>query len=612
MTASMDRALLAALIAATAWAASPDVSRLQAQEAPQEEAPEPPSRPQSLLPGRQEEAPPAEEAPQPLLPGSTSAEPAAPSQTAVMPQSGTTASPVSPEAPLPLASKADLRTIGPLIPANGGYGPDLWSGSSGGFISVLLPKLPAPIGSRFGQIALRRALATSAPLPAGADPIMFHAARTHLLLRLGEADLASRLAAAVPQSAFSRQMYTIAGQAHLAAMNVPATCPLASKAIVFSPDNIWPLLSAVCSGIQGDDSGAALGLDLARQSDTLKVNKFDLYLADRMVTAVTGGGRGGVVDWPKDGLLTTFRLAGIYGGGQSLPVSALENKNSAVFGWIAKSGMVESSTRVVAGWTAASTGVLTTDEWISLWAQRGSQMSPAQLAYAPEGLLLRANTAPYKERLAVMQQLWKLGKNPRGDLAMRLLTSDAAARMPLNTLAVPDAPDLVRSMILGGRFAEARAWWPYLLSQKNNPAAASALLEIWAGLELTDWKNQIPANAVLLQSWIKAQPSDLQNRRGRLLVGALKGLGYAFAATADVPRVKDSPSGAVYDRLRDASRRRAKGEVIVLGSLVMGDQLDSISAETLQEVTRAYRNVGLVVEARLIAAEVVLQAGRDQ
>jgi hypothetical protein len=97
-----------------------------------------------------------------------------------------------------------------------------------------------------------------------------------------------------------------------------------------------------------------------------------------------------------------------------------------------------------------------------------------------------------------------------------------------------------------------------------------------------------------------------------LMVGALKGLGYGFAATADVPRIDDTPSGAALDRLRDATKRRAQGEVIVLGSLLMGEKLDSISPETLQEVTRAYRAVGLVAEARLIAAEVILQAGRDQ
>ncbi len=584
---------------------------LRAQEATQEEAPAPPQRPQSLLPGRINAPESADQSPEPILPG-TSGNPPAASGTADVPQTAASAPSSGPETQLPLPATADLRTIGPLTQSSGGYGPTLWSGSSGGFVTVLLPKLPAPIGSRFGQIALRRALATAATAPDGTDPVPFHAARTQLLLRLGEADLASRLAAAVPQAAYSRQMYAIAGQAHLAALNVPATCPLASKAIVFSPDNIWPLLSAVCSGIQGDDSGAALGLDIARQSDTLKVNKFDLYLADRMLTAVTGGGRGGVVDWPQDGLLTTFRLAGIYGGGQSLPVSAFKNKNSAVFGWLAKSAMVESSTRYVAGWTAASTGVLNTDEWIGLWAQRGSQMSPSQLAYAPEGLLLRANTAPYKERIAVMKQLWKLGKNPRGDLAMRLLTSDAATRLAPNMVYAADAPELVRSMILGGRFSEARTWWPYLQAQKGNSVATSALLEIWAGLELTDWKNQIPANAKLLEAWINAQPSDLQKRRGRLLVAAMKGLGYDFAATADVPRINDAPRGAVYDRLRDAARRRAQGEVIVLGSLAMGDTLDAISPETLQEVTRAYRAVGRVAEARLIAAEVVLQAGRDQ
>jgi hypothetical protein len=609
MTVSAAKASAAALLAGLVWSFSLAAG---AQESAQveEEAPQP-SRPQSLLPGRIDAPEPLSSGPEPILPGAASAPPAQ-AGTADVPQTAASGPSAPPVEGLPLVPTNDLTSFGPLTRTTGGYGPALWNGSRGSFVTAVLPKLPTPVGSRFGQITLRRALASEATVPAGADPIPFHAARVNVLLRLGEADLASRLAATVPQQAYNRNMYVVAGQAHLAAFNVPATCPLASRAIVFSPDNIWPLLSAVCSAIQGDDSGAALGIDIARQSETLKVNKFDLYLADRMLTAVAGGGRGGVIDWPKDGLLTTFRLAGVYGGGQSLPISAFKQKNSAVYGWIAKSGMVDSTTRFVASWSAVATGVLTTDEWIGLWAQRGSQMSPAQLAYAPEGLLLRANTAPYKERVAVMKQLWKMGsKNPRADLSMRLLTSDAAARLPQNPMFLPDLPDLVRSMILGGRFAEARAWWPYLQTLKTKAAQAAAL-EIWAGLELTDWKNAIPANAKLLEAWVSTQPADVQKRRGQLMVGALKGLGYGFAATADVPRIDDTPSGAALDRLRDATKRRAQGEVIVLGSLLMGEKLDSISPETLQEVTRAYRAVGLVAEARLIAAEVILQAGRDQ
>jgi hypothetical protein len=558
-----------------------------------------PSRPQSLIPGR---APARDAVPD------TSGTPA-PVRTSAPRAGPPVSSPaVVPDGAVPLDAAATLGLAGPLTLQNGGYGPDLWSGSAGRFVNLILPKLPAPIGSRFGQIALRRALATRAEGPAGAEPIPFHAARTHLLLRLGEADLASRLAGQVAQPFYTRQMYTVAVQAHLSAMNVPATCPLAAKAIVFSPDNLWPLLTAICSGIQGDEGGAALGLDIARQSDKLKVNRFDLWLADRMLTAVTGGGRGGVIDWPDDGLLTSFRLAGVYGSGQALPVAALRGKNSAVMGWLAKSGLVDSSTRTLAGWTAAATGVLTTDEWIGLWAQRGSLMSPSQLAYAPEGLLLRANTAPVKERLAVMKQIWTMNKTARGNLSGYLLTADAATRIPPDGAHSAAAPDLVRSMILGGRFEQARTWWTILAAQKKNAAA----LEIWAPLELIDWDHKIPATSQLLEQWIKAQPSDLQKRRGKLLVGALKGLGYAFAATADVPRIDDAPSGAVYERLRDATRRHAKGEVIVLGALIMGSTLDSISAESLQEVTGAYRGVGLEFEARLIAAEVVLQAGRDQ
>jgi hypothetical protein len=572
--------------------------------APADAQPEAPSRPQSLLPGQIDGPQSTDVAPTgapTIVPENPTSDDAIASGTSAAPAPSATAA-----LPLPSTQRKPEDALGVLDPTTGGFDRTLWQGSLGSFITELMNRMQVPIGSRIGHITLRRALASKAVAPRGSDPVSFDAARTQLLLRLGEADLASRLAAQVPQASYNRRLYAVAAQAHLAAFNLPATCPLAAKAIVFSQDSIWPLLSAICAALQGDEGGAALGLELAR--DSAKVNRFDLAIADRMVTAVTGGGRGGIVDWPEKGILTTYRLATIYLGGQVMPSFAITKSNAAVQGWMAQSGAVDSQARMLAGWTAASTGVMNTDAWIGLWASRGAAMSPAVLAYAPEGNLMRANTGLIANRLKAIKGLWALGKSDRGRMAMYLLSSDAAARLPVLPQFEADAGNLTRAMMLGGKTEAALRWYD-VLGRAKSATAQSERLEMWAALEILDSKNRVAGSADQLKNWIAAQPEAIREKRGRLALAALRGLGVAYAQDASVGvKVDDTPSGKVFELLAAAAARRAKGEVVVLAALVMGDQPESVNGESLEQVVKAYRRVGLEREARLMAAEAVLMA----
>ncbi len=598
-----DMAHLRLLAVALLCAAAPVLAQDAPDGAPDEQAEPAPSRPQSLLPG-QIDAPQSAD----ITPTEAPSIAIAPvtDDTAIATGSTAPAAPTTVQMPATAALRNPATALGVLDPSTGGYAETIWSGSSGSFVTQVISRMQAPIGSRFGQIMLRRALASRAVAPRGSDAVGFDAARAQLLLRLGEADLASRLVAQVPQASYNRRMYTVAGQSHLAAFNVPATCPLAARAIVFSQDQLWPLLSAICAALQGDEGGAALGLELSR--DSAKVNRFDLAIADRMVTAVTGGGRGGIVDWPAKGKFTTYRLATIYLGGQTLPPAAIQNSNAAVQGWMAQSGAADSAARWQAGWMAASMGALNTDAWIGLWSSRGAAMSPAALAYAPEGLLMRANSGRVDNRLKAMRQLWSLGRSDRGRLAMYLLTSDAAARLPAMRAFDSAAPELVRAMLLGGKFDAARNWHRSL-NANNSGSAKAAALEIWAALEILDSDNAVAGSEEKLQAWVEAQSSDIRERRGRLVLGALRGLGVNYAQDASVGvSVDETPGGKIFDLLSAAAKRKARGEVIVLSALLLGDQPASVNGESLEQIVRALRSVGLEKEARLIALEAVLMA----
>ncbi len=559
-------------------------------------------------------------APESILPGavrspSVPATPAAPITDAVTNPS-VTIEHSGEAAVLPLGAEpaaapimADVGSGGPL-PVGFGTGTDSWAGSRGALATELMRHLEAPLASRYGHIALRRLLMTKASLPAGADPLKFVAARAHLLLRMGEAEAAKMVIETVPVSVYDRGLFTVAAQVHLAAIDLAATCPLAQRAIVFSPDSQWPLLSAICSALQGDDSGAALGLDIAQQGG--KVNKYDLSIAQQAVTAVAGGGRAGLAPWPVGGLFTSYRVGATYASGQSFPDQALISAPIAVQSWLARSAFVDAETRYKLGWTAAALGTMSAEEFISGWAARGAGLDPRVLAYRPEGLLQKAATATTTgARYNAMRQLWAMGKNERSRMAMWLITSDAAARFPLLPSQTAIAPDLLRSMLMGGRLKDARRWAPIVLASEGD-----ALNKAWPLLYFTD-SQVIRPIPKLIEAWLDAQSgtgqnSDIINRRKQMLIASLEGLAPALLTGASISRSSrpdDVSAGSLFIKLADAARRHAKGEVLLLGSLAMGHNWSDVSPGVLKAVLSAYHAVGLDSDARLIAAEAIIMAG---
>lgn len=560
-----------------------------------------------------EPAPDVEEAPTSLLPGNIAPAPA-PAETAPTNGGNDMSPPPASDAAvlavpsLPIVPPENLGGGGSL-PGLHGMGEASWSRSTGGFATQLMLKIPAASASRYQHIALRRLLLTPAKPPAGADPVKFLNARAHLLLRMGEVEAAKIVLNTLPQTAFNRQSYAVAAQAHMAALDLPGACPLATRAIVFSPDAQWPLISGVCSALQGDEGGAALGLDIARQEG--KVNRFDLMLAEQMVTALSGGGRGGEIAWPDNGKFTSYRVGGVYSSGQRFPRKALLTAPSVVQSWLARSGAIDSDTRWALAWTATARGVMSAAEFSSLWALRGGVMDERARAYRPEGVFQRAFAAPsLMVRRTAFAQLLSMGKSEAGLAAMwSLLAAPAAAYPPADPATVKTAdqaafaPMAVRAMIMGGRSADALKWWPVLANSKSAEAS-----KIWALLLVANGNKALPISQARADAWADAQSGDAKTRRIEMTFAVLQGLGYRLKAPfGKNPSLQDD--GVLFEKLADAVARKARGEVVLLSQLALGPNWSQCNASVLYTILRAYLAVGLDAEARMIGAEAMIMSG---
>ena len=86
---------------------------------------------------------------------------------------------------LPPGARRLLTRIGPLTPETGGLAPDAF-GVRGQYAAAIMRKTNGQFASRWGQILLRRSLASAIDTPETINGADLAADRASLLLRMGE------------------------------------------------------------------------------------------------------------------------------------------------------------------------------------------------------------------------------------------------------------------------------------------------------------------------------------------------------------------------------------------------------------------------------------------
>ncbi len=497
---------------------------------------------------------------------------------------------LAPPPPLPSGG-----ALGWLTPEAGGYGPAAFAGSNGRFVTGLMRRIDAPIASRWAEIVLRRALLSVTPPPRGARFADWVSERAWLLVRLGEVDGAKALIDQVPVDRFSPRLYEVAAQVHLAAGDLPALCPLGPTAVTLSREPLWPLVNAMCAGLDGDDLTAASTFDGVRARKT--INTFDLQLAQRVAGAANGSGRAANVEWDNAGRLTAYRFGLAKAAGLPIPQALIDRSPAPVKAWVLRSPSASLDARVSAAPTAAAIGVSSAAELVSLYSAQAVELDPFALDAAPAGRLRAAYAAKTRaERLAALRALWQRGRDERERYGMLILTGKAAALLPVN----PDDPDgeaaKVAAMLAAGLVDPAMRRAPLV---GKSPA-------LWALLAVAE-QGRGPSGSSGFDAWRKAETARLgevrAKRRAQLLAASLEGLGKGdWSDTLDDLGVS-AEANAFTRAIDSAAAGGRKGEVAVLGGIGLQGSWRSVPPRHLQHILAAYRRVGLDGMARMIAAE---------
>ncbi|MET3826930.1 putative membrane protein [Sphingomonas sp. PvP055] len=572
--------------------------------------PRPKSTPQSA-PGTPSTATPAPRPAAPVGPevGSPIAAPT-PSVPALLPtevpEFGATPSPVAtPPSPtdfgafvradMPSYARRSLAQVGVAGPAEGAMAPSAFGRADGRYLETLMRRLRAPIASRWVSIALRRALMARIDTPRGVNGADFAAERAWLLVRMGESVAGRAMAQAVDTEDYTPKMFEAAMQAALASGDPAALCPAAEDGAALGRERGWVLARAMCAGLSGTATKAKPLFDAARKSRV--AGGIDLMLAQKVIGNTGRARQATTIEWDSVPYLTAWRYGLAMAMGVEIPERLLETSAPAVQGWRALSPSLTPGARAGSSEIAAARGILSSAALVDLYAaiDAGDDQPPAAASVA-RNLRAAYDGTDADARITALAKLWDEPKGYEARYARLILTAGAAARIP-TSIEKPDVTRLVAAMLSAGFDTPALRW--------REKAVRGG--DAWAMLTLID-----PAMSTVSYGDVSgyAGENDTTGMKRRMLFAALAGLGRLSAADvaqgAEALAVRVNRSDSWTRAIAKAALDDQPGTVVLLAATgLQSPSWRGVPPEALYHICAALRAVGMVGEARMIAAEAI-------
>ncbi len=531
----------------------------------------------------------------------TQADPGGPSESGVEVVSADEVRRPPPAVEYPSWAHRDPWEVGLLDPEGRGLGAQPWGNASGAFLSTLMRRMETPIGSRWAQIALRNALIARTRAPRDVHPVDWAAERAWLLLRLGEADAARMLVAAVDTDRFTPKMTQVAVQAALATADPPALCGYEAQ-IRRHERPVSQLVSAMCASLAGEPESAAAQIDNARRFG--RIGGIDLILAEKVVGAGSNTGRSVTVEWEPVEQLNAWRFGLATATGMVPPKRLIDDSSPRLRAFQARAPLLSPQERIESALIAAGLGVFSSQSLIDLYSAIYDSTDQSDLPNSDAWQVRQAFVASsMDERVAAIGRILELGRDGPAREGARAAAARAASLIRPDSQYQDVAPDLIAAMLAGGFDRAAASWADAIGNMDDEPAD-----RCWAMLALAS------PNAVSLglantriSAFIRRDDSP-GKRRSALLVAGLAGLGrISTGAANNYSRSNGFGLGleTSWTRMIEAAAGRGQaGTVLVMtGSGLQGVAPDEIPAAHLYRALSALKATGQDYTARMIAAE---------
>lgn len=499
---------------------------------------------------------------------------------------------------LPPGARRLLTRIGPLTPETGGLTPDAF-GVRGQYAAAIMRRTNGQFASRWGQILLRRALASAIDTPDTINGADLAAERASLLLRMGESIAARWIIQAVDYDRASPRLVAAAQQTYLANADPAGMCPYVPAGLAHGDEQAWRLSAAICSGLAGEAGPAGWAIGRVRSSG--RISNFDILLAERVLGATGSGRRSTTIEWDNIDRLTSWRFGMATATAVPVPEALRTAAPANMKGWTVLAPMTDMASRVAAAPEAAARGVLSSEAYVSLLSAAASEEEPAEaLAAQTDRLRAAFGSARGADRYASMEGIWAAGTTSVQSYAAMVSTARAAAALPVSTEVGDDPWQLLGSMLAGGYDDNAINWVPTITVASR----AWGVLAVGSPRPL----NGTTAGTV---GQFSGNDDSADYLRSKFLLAGLVGLGRidsGAAASAASDLEVDLGKQTRWSRaIMAAAERREPGMVALLAAAGMQGDWSKVPPYHLYYIVRALREVGLASEARMIAAEALVR-----
>ncbi len=505
---------------------------------------------------------------------------------------------------IPPGAQRALTRVGVLAADEGGLPPVALANQSDKLVRAALNGTRGPMVSRWGHILLRRALASRLAAPLGMDPIEFAALRVGVLNRIGEYALARAVVQDVDTANWSASLTQEALAAYLASGDITGACPAVRLQGSQRQDGEWQMWQAICNAYAGEAALAATQLDRALFRGAAP--RVDVLLARRFAGAAGRGQRGVQIEWNGVDDLNPWRFGLANAVGEPLPEGLLDKALKARGGaYFARAGalmpMLTATQRAGLAGQAAREGIMSADAMVDLYSEVYLDSTATGEAQTNAAALREAYLATDPAaRIAAMQRLWAAGATLGGGdgYGARVLTAYAAARIPASEAHAGEAGDLIGAMLAAGLDRNAVRW--------ANVVEEGTLG--WALIALANPRSGEVGQGGA-ESFIGNDNSEEQRKSAFLLAG-LAGLGRMSESDASSLGADFGVELARQTRwtraISDAANVGNPALVVLLAGLGMqGTSWSQMTPLHLYHITSALTRVGMVAEARMIAAEAV-------
>ncbi len=530
----------------------------------------------------------------------------------------------------------DPDTAGVLGDGEGGFGVDMWNGTSRGVVDVFLPRLPVSSASPTMRDLMHRLLLTIATVPESRDGKNkggLIKLRAQLLADMGDLDGVNRLLEAIPRRSEMVKLIRIEADARFLANDNARACALAAGQIGRNDSPYWQKAFIFCQALAGEHGKAALGVSLLRELGDTDEVFFTLIEA-------LGAGKSAVIESlaaPTPLLLAVARAARA-----QLPADVISTDNPGLLRTIAVNPNAPVEIRLEAAERAEQAGALPVDALRQLYTSvsfsEEDLANPLSKAEAESGPLSRAllyrtslvQTIPTAQAEAVVRALSLAREGGRYPATVSVFMPVLKSIPPTADL-VWFAPEAIRAFLIAGDVKAAGDW--FVIMRANalfNEEVKEKISTLYPISRLAGFDMGGSDGDGLARWWEAARKLEGARDRAALLYSLFEAVGETVPAAAwdvliDGPEriTLAMPHPVLWRRLEDASKMSSRqgenpegarpsrrAETVLLALLALGEGGPGrAEAVVLRRVLRSLSDAGFKKESRALALEAAVASG---